>query len=114
MQFAPPWYELSLTFITVPDGVAVDVEVLVVEEEQAQPRLEGVDRHDEQDAHDPPLLGRVRVVSEVLVDLRKEDLVNKKMGTAGNQMEPTSGFESTKSLFFEPIRISSTQIPFVK
>ena len=36
---------------------------------QFVPGLERVDRHDEEDAHDPPLLGRVRVVSEVLVDL---------------------------------------------
>ena len=64
---------MILTFVAVPDGVAVDVEVLVVEEEEAQPRLERVDRHDEQDAHDPPLLGRVRVVSEVLVDLKIKD-----------------------------------------
>ena len=51
-------------------GVAIDVEVLVVEEEQAQPRLERVDRHDEEDAHDPPLLGRVCVVSEFVCKLR--------------------------------------------
>ena len=63
------WIRLSLTFVAVPDGVAVDVEVLVVEEEQTQPRLERVDRNDEQDPHDPPLLSRVRVVTEVLVDL---------------------------------------------
>ena len=60
----------GLTFVAVPDGVAVDVEVLVVEEEETEPRLEGVDGHDEEDAHDPPLLGRVRVVPEVLVDLK--------------------------------------------
>ena len=66
-----------MLIVVVLVGVAADVEVLVVEEEEAQPRLERVDRHDEQDAHDPPLLGRVRVVSEVLVDLKIKDLVKK-------------------------------------
>ena len=65
---------LPLTFVAVPDGVAVDVEVLVVEEEETQPRLERVDRHDEQDPHDPTLLGRVRVVTEVLVDLGRNSI----------------------------------------
>ena len=48
-----PWCAIPpfLTFVAVPDGVAVDVEVLVVEEEETQPRLERVDRNDEQDPH---------------------------------------------------------------
>ena len=37
---------------------------------QPEPRLERVDRHDEQNPHDPSLLRGVRVKSEVLVDLQ--------------------------------------------
>ena len=66
---------LPLTFIAVPDGVAVHVEVLVVEVDETEPGLERVDGHDEEDSYDPALLGRVGVVAEVLVDLvaRHED-----------------------------------------
>jgi hypothetical protein len=45
--------------------------VLVVEEEQPEPGLESKDGHDKEDAHDPALLGRVRVVAKVLVDLKE-------------------------------------------
>jgi hypothetical protein len=59
------------TFIAISDGVTVDVKVLVVEEEQPEPGLESKDGHDKEDAHDPALLGRVRVVAKVLVDLKE-------------------------------------------
>ena len=41
----------------------------MAEQEETQPRLECVDRNDEEDPDDPALLCRVGVVSEVLVDL---------------------------------------------
>ena len=41
----------------------------MAEQEQTQPRLECVDRNDEEDPDYPALLCRVCVVSEVLVDL---------------------------------------------
>ena len=43
--------------------------MLVVEEQEREPGLERVDRHDEEDPHDPALLRGVSVVAEVLVDL---------------------------------------------
>ena len=41
----------------------------MAEQEETQPRLECVDRNDEEDPDDPALFCRVGVVSEVLVDL---------------------------------------------
>ena len=55
--------------VAVAERVKVHVVAVVVEEEQRQPRGERVDRHDEQDPHDPPLLRWVRVEPQVLVDL---------------------------------------------
>ena len=52
-----------LTFVAVTNCVEVDVVVVVVEEQQAEPGVERVDRDDEEDAHDPPLLVRTRVVT---------------------------------------------------
>ena len=51
-------------FIAVPDSIEVDIEVIIAEEEQAQPRGEGVHRNNEQDTNYPALLSRVSVVSE--------------------------------------------------
>ena len=47
-----------LTFVAVTNCVEVDVVVVVIEEQQAEPRVERVDRDDEEDAHDPALLVR--------------------------------------------------------
>ena len=43
--------------------------MLVVEEEEAEPRRKCVDGNDEQNADDPALLGGVGVPTGVLVDL---------------------------------------------
>jgi len=51
--------------VAVPDGVEVDVVVVVAEEEEREPGLECVHRHDEEDPHDPPLLRGVGVVPGV-------------------------------------------------
>lgn len=61
---------MSLTFVAVADGVEVHVVLLVGEEEQTEPRVEGVDGHDEEDAHDVPLLIRSVIITQVHVDLR--------------------------------------------
>lgn len=45
-------------FIAVPDGVKVDIVLVVGEEEEAEPRVEGVDRNDEEDPYDVTLLPR--------------------------------------------------------
>ena len=47
------------TLIAVSDGIEVNIVVVVAEEEEGEPGLEGVDWNDEQDPHDPPLLGGV-------------------------------------------------------
>ena len=68
-----PFRYSGLTFIAVPDSVEVDVIVILVEEQQTQPRIERVDGHNKQNPHYPPLLGRVRVEAQVLVDLMDGD-----------------------------------------
>ena len=68
----------GLTFVAVSNGVEVHVEVLVAEEEQTEPGVEGVDGSDEEDADDPSLLVRAGVVAQVKEDLRfgtREDRV---------------------------------------
>lgn len=60
----------TLTFITISDGEEVDVIRVAVEEKQRDPAVAAVDGHDEQDAHDPSLLRRVRVPAQVLVNLQ--------------------------------------------
>lgn len=47
-----------LTFVAVPDSVKVDVVLVVGEKEEAEPRVEGVDRNDEEDPYDVALLPR--------------------------------------------------------
>ncbi len=64
---------MCLTFVAVADGVEVNVILLVGEEQQAEPRVEGVDRHEEEDANDVPLLVRSVIVAQVHVDLRHTD-----------------------------------------
>lgn len=61
---------MSLTFVAVADCVEVNVVLLVGEEQQTEPRVEGVDGHDEEDAHDVPLLIRSVIITQVHVDLR--------------------------------------------
>ena len=47
---------------TGPNGIEVDVVVVVAEEEKREPGLESVNRDDEQDPHDPALLCRIGVI----------------------------------------------------
>ena len=51
-------------FIAVPNSIEVHIEVIKAEEEQAQPRGQGVHRNNEQDTDYPALLSRVRVISK--------------------------------------------------
>lgn len=60
---------LALTLIAVPDGVKVYVVLVVGEEKEAEPGVEGVDGNDEEDPHDVPLLPRRAVETQVHVDL---------------------------------------------
>ena len=72
-------------FNTDPDSVEVDIEIVMAEQEETQPRLECVDRNDEEDPDDPALFCRVGVVSEVLVDL----LASQQNGSPGASSSQT-------------------------
>lgn len=65
-------YTMQLTFIAVPDCVKVDVVVVLVEEEEGNPGVESVDRHEQQYPHNPSLFRWVAVVAQVLVDLERK------------------------------------------
>ena len=45
-----------------PNGIEVDVVVVVAEEEKREPGLESVNRDDEQDPHDPALFRGIGVI----------------------------------------------------
>lgn len=59
----------SLTLVAVAHSVKVHVVLVVGEEEQAEPGVEGVDGHDEEDPDDVALLPRGAVEAQVHVDL---------------------------------------------
>lgn len=66
------WIKASkdgLTFITVPDCVKVHVVLVVGEEEEAEPGVEGVDGNDEKDSDNMTLLPGWAIETEVHVDL---------------------------------------------
>lgn len=60
-----------LTFVAVSNRIKVDVVLVVTDEEQAKPRVKGIDWHNEQDADDVTLLIRDRVRAKVCVDLEQ-------------------------------------------
>jgi hypothetical protein len=55
------------TFKAISNTIEIDIVVVVVEEHDAQPGVERVDRHNEQQAHDPFLL----VFHIVVLQMRK-------------------------------------------
>ncbi len=59
-----------LTFVAVSDRIKVDVVLVVADEEQAKPRVKGINWHDEQDADDVALLIGDGVGSKVCEDLQ--------------------------------------------
>ncbi len=67
---------MCLTFIAISQSVAVDVEWVVSEEEEAEPRLERVDRDDQQDPDDVALLGWILVVYQVLINLQLKQWIH--------------------------------------
>ena len=60
---------MTLTFVAVPDRIEVDVVLVIADEEEAEPRVEGINRYDKQDANDVALLIRDGVRSKVCIDL---------------------------------------------
>lgn len=73
----------SLTFVAVAHGVKVHVVLVVGEEEQAEPGVEGVDGHDEEDPDDVALLPRGAVEAQVHVDLGGKQKHERRMFTGG-------------------------------
>ena len=59
-----------LTLVAVTHGAEVHIVLVVGEEKEAEPGVEGVDGHDEEDAHDVALLVGAAVAAQVHVDLR--------------------------------------------
>lgn len=59
-----------LTFIAVTHRVEVDIVLVAAEEEEAEPGVKGIDRHDEEDADDVALLLGDGVIPQVCVDLQ--------------------------------------------
>jgi len=60
-------------FITVSDGVEVNVVRIAAEEQEAEPRLECIDGHDEENPDYPALLRPVCVAAKILIDLMARD-----------------------------------------
>lgn len=58
-----------LTLVAVTDGAEVHIVLVVGEEEKAEPGVEGVDGHNEEDAHDVALLIGATVAAQMHVDL---------------------------------------------
>lgn len=77
-----PAVAVEITLVAVPHGEEVHVDAFRVEEQQADPRVGGVDGHDEQYPDDPPLLLGVGVPSQVLVDLQRNRETYKTVGLA--------------------------------
>ena len=65
----PPRNQGALTFIAVTHRGEVDVVLVAPQEEEAEPGVEGVDGHDEEQANDVALLVGDRVGAQVQVDL---------------------------------------------
>lgn len=60
-----------LTFVAVAHRVEVDIVLVAAKEEEAEPGVEGIDGHDEEDADDVALLLGDGVVPQVRVDLQR-------------------------------------------
>jgi hypothetical protein len=61
--------DMGGTFVTVSDSVEIDVVVIIAKEHETEPRVEAVDGNDKEDAHDPSLFVRTRVIAKKEVNL---------------------------------------------
>lgn len=61
---------MAVTFIAVSNRIKVDIVLVVTNEEQAEPRIKGINWHDKQDADDVTLLVGDGVGSKVCIDLQ--------------------------------------------
>lgn len=64
---------MAVTFVAIANGIEVDVELLVADEEQAEPGVKGVHWHDEEDADDVALLVGDGVGPKMRVDLQQRE-----------------------------------------
>ena len=63
------YVEIGSTFIAVSDAVKVHI-IRLLKEQQTQPRIKSIDRNDEQDSNNPPLLIRVGIILQMLINLQ--------------------------------------------
>lgn len=59
-----------LTFIAVSNRIKVDVVLVIADEEQAEPRIKGINWHNKQDADDVTLLIGDSVGTKVCINLQ--------------------------------------------
>lgn len=69
---------MIVTFVAISNRIKVNVVLVVTDEQQAEPRIEGINWHDKQDADDVALLVWYGVGPEVCVDLQGKDKVQTK------------------------------------
>lgn len=60
---------MTRTFVAVPNRIEVDVVLVIADEEEAEPRIKGINWYDEQDANDVALLIRNSVGAKMRIDL---------------------------------------------
>ena len=65
------YVEIGSTFIAVSDAVKVHI-IRLLKKQQTQPRIKSIDRNNEQDSNNPPLLIRVGVILQMLINLQEK------------------------------------------
>ena len=61
-----------LTLVAVPDSVEVDIVRVASKKEEAEPWLERVDGHNEEDSDDPTLFGTICIAAKILINLLRK------------------------------------------
>lgn len=62
-------YVIKPTFITVSDTIEIHI-IGMLKEQQAQPGIKCIDWNNKQNSHNPPLLIRVGVILQMLINLK--------------------------------------------
>lgn len=102
---------IIFTFIAVPDGKEVDIVRISIEEKQRYPTVAAVDRNDEENAHNPTLLGGVGVPAEVLIDLQYEDSIVVMIGYHLAKVYYMKDSTSVRSIRCHRVRDSKFDLP---
>lgn len=58
------------TFVAVPNGVKIHIVLVVTDEKETEPRIKGINWHNEQDADNVALLVGYSVGTKVCIDLQ--------------------------------------------